>query len=194
MNEQYTINLADLAETAVDAPAPESFVTPNHKASRGVDSGAPTPGSKRPGIFGARSDRSAPRKTQRTIKADPPYRKGEYTETIATAYEVVGAMLMPFDPHCGQVVTDAAEKAAEAWDDAAEKSPRLRRFLKMATTGSVWGAVVVANVPIIMAVASHHTPIVEATQRRVMSMMAQRAQQQARDDYDADVNEQKQGQ
>jgi len=171
------LTLDDIAASTVDAPAPDTFVTPNHKASRDTGETANSSGArKRPGIFASGARDKPYQRKARVIKADVPYHKGEYTEAIATAYEVLGAAIVPFDPHCGTIIGEQAEKAAEAWDAAAEKSPRLRRFLKMATTGSTWGAVVAANAPIVIAALSHHTPIVESAQRRMMTFMAQRAQ------------------
>jgi hypothetical protein len=171
-----TVTMEDLAATVTPDPG---FQPPDHKASRNVEPEAERPQGtrQRPGIFGKRDASKTPTRKPRTIKADPPYEAGAYTETIQGAYEFVGQAIIPFDPHCGQVIKDAAVPASEAWDGALRESPALRRFVAKFSTTTAWGALAIAHAPIIYAVAVHHTPIVEAAQRRAMTFMAQRMQQ-----------------
>lgn len=123
---------------------------------------------------------SAPRKQRAT---EPPSSPGEFVEPIADFYRFAAMAAMPFDPVCSMVILetesregaknfgkDRAQICAEALDDAAQKSPQLRKFLRMATTGGVWGAVIAAHAPIIFAVVSHHTPLME----RVTAFQAER--------------------
>lgn len=109
---------------------------------------------------------------KRPRAAEPPSYEGEFTQTIADLYRGAAAVLFPLDPKCASVILDVvsdkdskdygkdrAQLCAEALDKAAIKSPGLRRFLRMVTTGGVWGAVIATHMPILMAIAMHHTPI-----------------------------------
>lgn len=115
---------------------------------------------------------------------EPPSKPGEFVEPIESFYTLVGAGLFPFDPHCATVLLEEDRTAqvidghevrgknygktraricAETLDEAAQKSENLRRVLRLLTTGGVWGAVIAAHAPIVLAVMSHHTPMMKTS-------------------------------
>ena len=94
--------------------------------------------------------RPRPRKRASTPK------HGAYKDTLASMYTYVGMGIMVFDQPCGTAVVSSAEQCAQALDDLAYVNENVRRTLDVLTQGSVWSGVIVAHMPIIMAVAAHH--------------------------------------
>jgi hypothetical protein len=147
--------------TVTEAP---DFGVPDHTASAGISDRI------REGVTGRRR-LSQPREPKaerkpRVRSIEPPSRPGEFVEPLENLYGTVATLLMPFDPLCASVVLEEdekgstrARKCAEALDEAAQKSDGLRRILRMVTTGGTWGKVIAVHAPILMAVLSHHTPL-----------------------------------
>lgn len=149
--------------------APE-HVIPNHRAK--AEPVADTIGGKLRGALrgNAKADNKTPPKLPKEAKPVPPYREGMYVEPMRDFYEFLGMMLMPFRPKAaaylafpetlldnetGQPVEGktGAQKCAEAWDNAARKSPTVRRMLESFLVVSVWGTLVAVHIPLILAIA-----------------------------------------
>jgi len=142
------------ALTAQDVPASDTtFPTPDHKASR------PARG---PLLFSrpAGDKRDTPPRAK-PKKATPRAKHGAFTETLENIYTGIGAMITPFDPVCGNAVIQSAPQCAKTLDDLAYQNDAVRRALTALVTTSATGAVVVAHMPILMAVMMHHVPAVQ---------------------------------
>lgn len=141
---------------------PESI--PNHKAS---EDAKPTLADKAKDYLNkskatkednaaAKPRARAPRKTTRKVSTP---KRGAYVEDLESLYTYAGMGVMLVDPVCGNAVISSAESCAKAIDDLAYQNESVRRVLDGLTQGSAVTAVVMAHLPIIMAVASHHSLI-----------------------------------
>lgn len=173
--------MLDLFQAPVDdSDGPR--VIPNHHASfvEGDRFDTPKPASPlRERLFGKRdkavAEKQAFRDT-RAVKARKvvPNKPGQFVEPLTDFYTMAALTLMPFKPQvsfailgpsrnltedeqenpdlAAQVPT-VAENCARAWDEAAQRSERLRGMLDTFLTVGVLGTLVAAHTPIIMAVA-----------------------------------------
>jgi hypothetical protein len=142
----------------VDIPTetePPQFKKPNFKATRG---GTDRP-TARKSIFGSRQNK-APEFKEPKVKTYG--KRGQFEKPLAELYGGIALMIMPFDPICGSAVIDAAPNCAKALDDAAYENEATRKILEALVTTSVAGKVIIAHVPIIMAVMMHHSPGMQA--------------------------------
>jgi len=119
--------------------------------------------SRKDFLFGRKDDKaeSGPKATGRTAprrKPAPRAKRGVFVEPLTQLYTGMGAMLMPFDAQCANVVISSAEQCATSMDELAYQNESVRRALTAITQSSAWGAVIFAHLPIIMAVAMHHGP------------------------------------
>jgi hypothetical protein len=155
-----------------ETDAPQTYhtgetVTPDHNADAPSDADDRSALDKfigrKPRARGDK-DMAAKPPRARTIKPDPPYRKGQYIEPLESFYNMLGIVTLPFAPNVGVAFQENAGKCAEALDEAAEKSPGLRRFLNTLTTGGTWGKVAIAHYPIAMAIVAE-TPLMQRAQR-----------------------------
>jgi hypothetical protein len=62
------------------------------------------------------------------------------------------------DPSSEEMIqpTVTVKKAAQAWIQLAEQSPRVRRFLESLSRGGAWSGVAAANAPILLAIMANH--------------------------------------
>lgn len=144
------INLETLSAT--DAPpivAPENPIIPNHKRSK-----------PRRIPIGDRAD-TKPAKASKPKSPAPPKRKGQFVTPLTQIYMGVGLSLMPFDAVCANAVMKSAENCAKSVDELAYQNEAVRRAVYALTQTSAVGAVLVAHLPILMAVAMHHVPQVQ---------------------------------
>lgn len=101
-----------------------------------------------------------PQRAAKPPKPIPPKpRPGQLVKPLTDLYVSIGTMMLPFD-QCGLVVIQSAPKCAEALEQLARESPAVRRALLALVETSVWGAVMAAHAPIMLAVAMHHVPAV----------------------------------
>lgn len=166
------------------------FKPPDHTASASVTDRIKEGVTGRSRLLGKSRSSTAEPKPRKVRTIEPDSRPGEFVEPIADFYRLVGATLFPFDPACASVLfevdenkesknygKDRAQLCAESLDAAAQKSPGLRKTLRMLTTGGVWGAVIAAHAPIAIAALQHHTPLMERTQAFIATRMSPRGQQ-----------------
>jgi hypothetical protein len=146
---------------------PEPDPVPNYQASESFPESEPPGPSRTPGGFRAFAQRSAtkaPRAKRETKKTPPmaiaaiPNRKGQFVEPLMKMYGTAGAVVMMYDPICGTAVMTSAQKCAETMDELAYQNEAVRRVVWSMTRTSTFGAVIVAHLPIIMAVVMHHVP------------------------------------
>jgi hypothetical protein len=139
----------------IDVDPSEFTSVPDHNASRA---------NRRESVLGYLGVKpkvegeESPKPTRRRKKPAPRAKKGAFVEPLTQIYALLGGVMMPFDQHCAGVIVASAESCATAMDELAYQNESVRRALTSLTTGSAMGAVLVAHLPIIMAVVSHHGP------------------------------------
>ncbi len=98
---------------------------------------------------------------KREPKPIPPKpRPGALVKPFTDLYVSVGTMMLPFDQVCGMAIVQSAPKCAEALEQLARENPAVRRALMAMVETSVWGAVIAAHAPILLAIAMHHVPAI----------------------------------
>lgn len=153
-------------EMPIDGLTFEDAPTPNAEASRGFVADPPPEPDKggfrgfasRSARNGSRSRRSKKTETPLAVQVAIPNRKGQFVEPLTKMYAAVGTGVIMFDPVCGQAVLMSAQKCAETVDELAYNNEAVRRAVWALCQTSVWGAVIAAHMPIIMAIVMHHVP------------------------------------
>lgn len=138
----------DLSSLVPQDVPPSEFPTPNAKAGR----------VKKPFSIPGFKPRVKQEKAPRQRKALPRKSKGQFIEPLTQMYGGIGMMLMPFDPVCSQAIIAAAPECARTLDELAYQNDAVRRTLIALTQTSATTAVLIAHMPIIMAVFMHHAP------------------------------------
>lgn len=87
------------------------------------------------------------------------FNKTAVRKSLVGLYEAAGLAVMPFDPQCASVFGDDefVNGAVDSWLELADTNPLMRKWLTKLTQTTGWGKVIMAHLPLIMAVASHHT-------------------------------------
>jgi len=105
-----------------------------------------------------------PAATPRTFVRDddetPKYSPGLLVKPLRDLYVTVGTLVLPFNQAVGTAFIQNAEACARSLDNAAKTDKQIRRVLMLLITGSVWGEVIVAHMPIMMALAVTMVPAV----------------------------------
>jgi hypothetical protein len=177
-------NFSDVMPSAVPA---EDFVTPNHRAGNASIVDTERPRTVRERLMGnkAKEPRNVTPKPRKVV----PNKPGQFIEPLTDMYTGIAMVLMPFKPAVSMTImspvhepTDevpnpitVAENCARAWDEAAQRSERVRLMLDGFLTVGVWGAVLTAHIPILLAAAPSMNP---AT---AMEAMLRRQQEQESD-------------
>ena len=105
-----------------------------------VDTGTVSDASSSTGT-GSRRRRPAPSKPLRQLRSD-----------LVDFYAGIGLLLKPAMPLPAEVVVKQAEPCADAWVRAAEANGAIRRVLESFSTVSVFGTLIMAHIPIVVAV------------------------------------------
>ncbi len=143
------------ALTPVDAP-PGAFTTPNHAAGDDADEiPEPEPG-RRARRFAQRG--KAPKAGKREKVTPPKGRPGALVRPLTQMYTSIGTVLIPFDSACGAAVISNAEDMAKSLDALARENDAVRRALMAMTQTSAWGGVLIAHLPLLLAIMAHHGP------------------------------------
>jgi len=125
-------------------------------------------------FFGPNEPRARKPKREREKKPPPPKpRAGALVKPLTDMYAALGMMITPFDRPCGTTIIANAEPCAEALDKLARENAAARRVIVAMLETSVWGAVIAAHAPILMAVAAHHVPMIRDGQMPVSSIPSQ---------------------
>jgi hypothetical protein len=113
-----------------------------------------------------RTEDRAPGKSPRTrrgrVKAEPavvPYKAGVIAKGMNKLYAKLGRLVRAMDRDIGQAIIDSTRKESEddvtvgeAWDELARTNPRIRRFLTKLITGGAWTQLLMAHMPIFLAI------------------------------------------
>lgn len=121
------------------------------------DFGVPNPEPKRRRGRPRKDETTKPR-TRATKTTLPPKRKGQFVEPLTQLYTACGMMLLPMDAVCGKAIIESAEQCAKSLDELAYQNDAVRRALFALTQTTALGGVVVAHLPILMAITMHHFP------------------------------------
>jgi len=150
--------VSDDTFTFTDAPAIDEEITPRPAGSQ-IPPGVKDAGKKAGGIFGNnRRARGGPRRTK----------PGELVEPLTNYYMTLALFLTPVKPDVAMsimapvvvgieddgvtgVTKTRAQVCAEAWDELAQENDAVRRAVLWLIEGGKWGAVFMANLPILMA-------------------------------------------
>lgn len=95
---------------------------------------------------------------------EPPSRKGEFIEPMANLYGFIALGVAVAEAqtgrkdNCAKTIDDNAVAIATAWDDLARTNPNVRRVLRKLTAGGAWGGIIMAHMPIALAIANNHMP------------------------------------
>jgi hypothetical protein len=89
----------------------------------------------------------------------PPFRAGPIAKGMNKLYAKTGKIVRVFDAEIGQAFIDATRKESdddvtvgEAWEELARVNPRVRKFLMKLISGGAWSQLVMAHMPILLAV------------------------------------------
>lgn len=85
-------------------------------------------------------------------KGVPRWQKGVIANGMTKLYSRTGKIIKAMDRDIGIALIESAEDCGEAWDELARTNPRVRAFLLKLITGGAWGAVIMAHLPILMAI------------------------------------------
>lgn len=155
---QQSLDLGALQFSDAPMPNPEASkdFTPDEPPARNASGGFRG--------FASRSARAGRAKKEPKPKDFPlivqqiPNRKGQFVQPLTEFYAGIGTAVIMFDPVCGQAILTSATKCAETIDELAYRNEAVRRAVWGLTQTSAWGAVLIAHMPIIMAVVMHHVP------------------------------------
>jgi hypothetical protein len=86
------------------------------------------------------------------------YHPGVLVKPLRELYTVAGTLVLPFNKPVGTAFIQNAEPCAIALDNAAKTDQAIRRVLMMLVAGSVWGQIIAAHMPILMALAVTAVP------------------------------------
>lgn len=97
------------------------------------------------------------------------YHPGILVKPLRDLYVTVGTLVIPFNKAVGTSFIQNAEPCAKALDNAAKTDKQIRRVLMLLIQGSVWGEVIIAHMPIMLALAVTLVPSIRATMNGVQS-------------------------
>jgi hypothetical protein len=86
--------------------------------------------------------------------------EGSITAGISQLYGQVGMFVGMFDKECGSAIVTNAQAMGASLEAAAKESPAMQEFLNKMITTSVWGQVIAAHLPVVMAISMHHVPAI----------------------------------
>jgi hypothetical protein len=174
---------------------PFERVVPNHKATVDSDTPIEEPPKRSPlrdRILKGSSDK--PRDTRaKPAKKSVPNVPGQFVEPLTDFYNGAAMLLMPFKPAVSMAIIgpartptqeeleqsadipSVAENCARAWDEAAQRSESVRRMIDGFLTVGVWGALIAAHVPILVAVAGDNPKFNPAAAMEAMLRKQQEA-------------------
>ena len=130
---------------------------PNHRATSGERGDNPRgPVKPRAGFFGRTGGASSNRVTnEKPRRESPPKLSPGMKQSLSDFYQFIGATIRPFDEYTGDTIIEQADKCADSVYKLAQSNDAVRRVVIALTTTSVSGAVIMAHLPIILAIARH---------------------------------------
>lgn len=107
-----------------------------------------------------RENKKSPKPPRETVEAPAMPRKGLLAKKFTDLYVALGSFMLPFDPAVANAVINAAPKCGESLEELARTNPAVRKALMGMVETSVWGQVILAHAPIMIAIAVVHVPAV----------------------------------
>lgn len=145
----------------------------------------------------AGAEPSSPRAARADARASAPKpRPGSLVRPLTELYTSIGVMLAPFDPVCSVSIIENAEPCAKALENLARENEAVRRAILALTQTSAWGGVLIAHMPLLLMVITHHgpkqvadavAPMAMLTNASAMSRVAEQANKPANSDGASDV-------
>lgn len=93
----------------------------------------------------------------------PKPRPGSLKKPLQDMYATIGMTVTMFDPVCGQAIIANAEACATALENMARENEAVRRVIMSLVQTSIWGQLIAAHMPILVAIAMHHVPALRGT-------------------------------
>lgn len=130
---------------------------PNHRATSGERGEKPIDREAKPrGFFGRTGGASSNKATNEKPRKDsPPKLSPGMKQNLSDFYQFIGATIRPFDEFTGDTIIEQADKCADSVYKLAQSNDAVRRVVIALTTTSVSGAVMMAHLPIVLAIARH---------------------------------------
>src|SRR6266508_1973568 len=128
-------------------------LTPNYKNGR-----APWWERLRETVFPPKKEGKRERKPRARKPPVKKVKEGFFVEPLTQVYGYVGMMVMIRDQSCGKAIMESGRECAIALDKWAQENDTIRSMLLVLTQSSTIGLVIMAHLPILMAVMSHHGP------------------------------------
>lgn len=94
--------------------------------------------------------------TAKDIPGKP--REGSLVKPLTELYMGLGLMLAPIDPVCSSAFINNAENCAKSLETLARENESVRRAILALTQTSAWGGAIIAHLPILLMVMTHHGP------------------------------------
>lgn len=142
-------------------PVEDTEGVPNFRATS-TETGEPKPSKRGPtksrgaGFFGRTGGASSNfAGNEKPHKEPPPKLSPGMKQSISDLYQFVGATIRPFDEFLGDTIIEQADKCADSVYKLAQQNDAVRRMVIAFSTTSITGAVVMAHLPILLAVARH---------------------------------------
>lgn len=132
-------------------PVSETPIVPDYKKSR---------------IRKTREPRTSDESTVRI-----PRRKGQFVQPLSQLYTGLAITLMPVDMQCATAIIKSADNCAKALDELAYQNESVRKVLWNLTQVSALGTVLIAHLPIMFTVLSHHVPAFKDTPMGALASM-----------------------
>ncbi len=87
----------------------------------------------------------------------PQHRPGQITKGVNRLYRRAGKIVRAMDRDIGVAILESArdddeESVGAAWEELARTNPRIRAFLLRCIGGGAWGALIMAHMPIFLAI------------------------------------------
>lgn len=131
---------------------------PDFRATSG-ERGEPTAarrGPTKPRLFGRTGGASSNfAANEKPRKEAPPKLSPGMKQNISDLYQFVGATIKPFDDFLGETIIEQADKCADSVYKLAQQNDAVRRMVIAFSTTSLTGALIMAHLPILLAVARH---------------------------------------
>lgn len=91
---------------------------------------------------------------KRASSGTPRYQKGVIAKGMATLYRRTGRIVKALGRrNIGIAIIESAEDIGDAYEELARTNPRVRAFLTKLVAGGSWGNLVMAHMPIFLAIA-----------------------------------------
>lgn len=139
--------MSDDDDTATMGPADSPPRSPRRPAGRAGGTGPRDAG--RPVSGGAGPSKSHKKRPAAGV---------DIAASMTVTYRMLGQFWAMKDPYCGPVLMGQAEAIGAAWETWADQNPRVRKVLEQFAVGGGALPVVLAHLPLVLAVIQHHTP------------------------------------